>query len=230
MGMPHKLDITVPAARMAEFVRDVPQVVAAEVPGATTWLFGHVGDGNLHVNVTGLAEHDESADDAVLRYVASIGGSISAEHGIGTAKKRWLHLNRSPAEIDAMRAIKAALDPGGILNLLPGAGVLALVGAPALLQGIDRLQRDPSSSLDVIGGLFSTGLDVLAHPTVDDWWAERGWRGDANDIPVLLVNGFYDVESRGAFQAYQALRADGAHLVMEGGHDGVPAGTDGGAA
>lgn len=122
------------------------------------------------------------------------------------------------------------LVPGGLLNLLPGAGVLALIGAPALLQGIDRLQRDPASSLDVIGGLFSTGINVLAHPTLDAWWAERGWRGDANDIPVLMVNGFYDVESRGAFQAYRALRADGAHLVMEGGHDGVPAGTDGGAA
>lgn len=122
------------------------------------------------------------------------------------------------------------LVPGGILNLLPGAGVLALIGAPALLQGLDRLQRDPASSLDVIGGLFSTGTNVLAHPTLDAWWQERGWRGDANDIPVLMVNGFYDVESRGAFQAYQALRADGAHLVMEGGHDGVPAGTDGGAA
>lgn len=122
------------------------------------------------------------------------------------------------------------LVPGGVLNLLPGTGVLALIGAPALLQGIDRLQRDPGSSLGVIGGLFSTGLNVLAHPTLDAWWQERGWRGDANDIPVLMVNGFYDVESRGAFQAYRALRADGAHLVMEGGHDGVPAGTDGGAA
>lgn len=120
------------------------------------------------------------------------------------------------------------LVPGGILNLLPGAGVLGLIGAPALLQGIDRLQRDPSSSLDVVGGLFSTGVAVLAHPTLDDWWRQRGWRGDANDIPVLMINGFYDVESRGAYQAYQALRADGAHLVMEGGHDGVPVGTDGG--
>lgn len=122
------------------------------------------------------------------------------------------------------------LVPGGVLNLVPGAGVLALIGAPALFQGPDRLQRDPASSLDVLGGLFASGTSVLAHPTLDDWWRQRGWRGDANDIPVLMVNGFYDVESRGAFQAFRALRADGAHLVMEGGHDGVPAGTDGGAA
>ena len=64
-------------------------------------------------------------EDAVLRLVARLGGSISAEHGIGTAKRAWLHLNRSPAEIAAFRAIKAALDPAGILNphvLLPELG------------------------------------------------------------------------------------------------------------
>ncbi|GAA3654779.1 CocE/NonD family hydrolase [Nocardioides ginsengisoli] len=121
------------------------------------------------------------------------------------------------------------LVPGGLINLVPGAGVLAMIGAPALLQGVDRLRRDPASALDVVGGLFSSGMNAsLLHPSLDAWWQQRGWRGDANDIPVLIVNGFYDVESRGAFQAYQALRADGAHLVMEGGHDGTPAGTDGG--
>jgi len=83
---------------------------------AAVWLFGHVGDGNVHVNVTGVAPDDERIDDAVFRLVASSGGSISAEHGIGTAKKRWLALARSPAEISAFRAIKGALDPGGILN------------------------------------------------------------------------------------------------------------------
>ncbi|WP_436698834.1 CocE/NonD family hydrolase [Nocardioides sp. BYT-33-1] len=120
------------------------------------------------------------------------------------------------------------LVPGGVLNLVPGAGVIGMIGAPALLQGIDRLRRDPGSSLDVVGGLFASGLGVLGHLSLDSWWVERGWRGDANDIPVLMLNGFYDVESRGVFQAFQALRDDGAHLVMEGGHDGTPAGTDGG--
>jgi FAD/FMN-containing dehydrogenase len=74
------------------------------------------------VNVTGVAPDDERIDDVVLTYVASLGGSISAEHGIGTAKKRWLHLVRTAAELDAMRASKHALDPDGILNpnvLLP---------------------------------------------------------------------------------------------------------------
>ena len=93
-----------------------------EWPSAQVWLFGHAGDGNLHVNVTGPAPDDERVDETVLTLVADLGGSISAEHGIGTAKKRWLHLNRSPDEIAAMRAIKHALDPQGILNpnvLLP---------------------------------------------------------------------------------------------------------------
>lgn len=120
------------------------------------------------------------------------------------------------------------LVPGGVTNLVPGAGVIALIGAPALLQGPERLGRNPASSLDVLGGLFNSGLSVLAHPNLDGWWQQRGWRDDANDIPVLVLNGFYDVESRGAFQAYQALKHDGAHLVLEGGHDGTPAGTDGG--
>jgi FAD/FMN-containing dehydrogenase len=108
---------------MAPFLAEVPAVVAAAGGvGARTWLFGHVGDGNVHVNVSGVAPGDESVDGAVLELVASLGGSISAEHGIGRAKRRWLHLGRSPAEIDAFRALKRALDPSGILNpgvLLP---------------------------------------------------------------------------------------------------------------
>jgi len=83
-------------------------------------LFGHLAEANLHVNILGGAEDREPAvTEAVLRLVAAAGGSISAEHGIGRAKTRWLGLTRSPAEIAAMRAIKAALDPAGLLN--PGA-------------------------------------------------------------------------------------------------------------
>ena len=123
LGPPHKLDVTVPLDRLALFIATTPQLVAEVAPSAGTWLFGHVGDGNIHVNITGLEVDDEHADDAVLRRVAELGGSISAEHGIGTAKKQWLHLNRTPEELRAMAAIKHALDPDGILNpntLLPG--------------------------------------------------------------------------------------------------------------
>jgi FAD/FMN-containing dehydrogenase len=94
----------------------VPATVSAAVPSARTWLFGHVGDGNVHVNVTGLSPEDERVDDAVLQSVAALGGSISAEHGIGTAKKRWLALSRSPSELVAFRSLKRALDPDGVLN------------------------------------------------------------------------------------------------------------------
>ena len=113
---PHKLDITLPPSRLAEFVERVRPVVAALAPEGRTWLFGHAGDGNLHVNVTGLDPDDDTVDDAVLRLVAGMGGSISAEHGIGRAKRDWLHLVRTPEEIAAFRAIKSALDPEGLLS------------------------------------------------------------------------------------------------------------------
>ena len=92
------------------------QAIARSVAEARPILFGHAGDGNLHVNILGLEADDERADDAVLRLVAELGGSISAEHGVGIAKRPWLHLTRSPADIAAMQAIKRALDPVGILN------------------------------------------------------------------------------------------------------------------
>jgi predicted acyl esterase len=119
------------------------------------------------------------------------------------------------------------LVPGGISNLVPGIGVLGLIGAPALAQGGDRLARDPATSLDVIRGLFVSGLDAgLLHPTLDRWWRERGFRGNVNAFPVLVLDGFFDVESRGAFEGYQQLRDSGAHLLVVGGHDAAPAGTD----
>jgi FAD/FMN-containing dehydrogenase len=116
VGVPHKFDVTVPIAGLADFMASVPNVVAEVEPTATTWLFGHVGDGNLHVNVTGAAPDATALDEQVLRHVVACGGSISAEHGIGTAKARWLPLDRSAAELAAMRSIKRALDPAGILN------------------------------------------------------------------------------------------------------------------
>lgn len=119
LGTPHKLDVTVPAAELAAFIDSVPAVISSAAPGATTILFGHVADGNVHVNVVGPAPDDDRVDRAVLEYVASLGGSISAEHGVGTVKRRWLHLNRQPEELALFRRIKTALDPVGILN--PGA-------------------------------------------------------------------------------------------------------------
>lgn len=116
LGVPHKMDVTLPQARLAEFETAVRKVVSEAAPGARLVLFGHIGDGNLHVNVVGPEPDDESVDEAVLELVAGLDGSISAEHGIGRAKARWLHLARSPAELAAMRRLKDALDPQHTLN------------------------------------------------------------------------------------------------------------------
>jgi FAD/FMN-containing dehydrogenase len=116
LGVPHKLDVTLPLARLAEFDDAVRRVVAQVAPGSRLILFGHVGDGNLHVNVVGPAPDDDAVDEAVLELVASMDGSISAEHGIGRAKAKWLHLSRSPQELSAMRKVKDALDPQHYLN------------------------------------------------------------------------------------------------------------------
>jgi FAD/FMN-containing dehydrogenase len=116
VGVPHKLDVALAPAALPAFVDDVRERVAAVAPGSTCVLFGHAADGNLHVNVVGPPPDDEAVDDAVLGLVVERGGSISAEHGIGTAKRRWLARSRSPEEVATMRAIKAALDPAGTLN------------------------------------------------------------------------------------------------------------------
>jgi FAD/FMN-containing dehydrogenase len=125
-GPPRKLDVSLPLAGLAAFADDVVVRVADAFPGARCHLFGHVLDGNLHVNVLGAPEGDGEAVDAlVLGLVAAAGGSIGAEHGIGRAKVRWLHLSRSPAELSAFRSVKGALDPAGTLNpgvLLPSPG------------------------------------------------------------------------------------------------------------
>ena len=118
--------------------------------------------------------------------------------------------------------------PGGIHNFAVGLGVLGLISAPAVAQGGDRLQRNPGSTADTAVGINQAGNDAFMHSTLDSWWQERSFRGDVNHLPILMVDGFFDVESRGAFQAYQQLKGDGAHLMVVVGHDGYPAGTDGG--
>ena len=115
-GVPVKLDVAVPLPSLAEAVAALPKAIAAVAPGARPILFGHVNEGNLHVNVLDALDVAEHVEDAVLRLVASYGGSISAEHGVGRAKRPWLELSRSREEIAMMRSIKQALDPHGLLN------------------------------------------------------------------------------------------------------------------
>jgi FAD/FMN-containing dehydrogenase len=114
--------VSLPATHLAEFIHAVPARVAAGAPDARVWMFGHAADGNVHVNVTGVPLDDERVTASVFELVAALHGSISAEHGIGTAKREYLHLVRSETEIASYRAIKHALDPNAILNpnvLLP---------------------------------------------------------------------------------------------------------------
>ncbi|UQX03469.1 FAD-binding oxidoreductase [Streptomyces sp. RerS4] len=119
-GIPLKLDVTVPLAALPGFVADLPALLAGR---GSPYVFGHLAEGNVHVNLLGVAPADEEAvTEAVLDRVAAAGGSISAEHGIGRAKAPYLHLTRSAADIAVMRSIKAALDPTGLLSphtLLP---------------------------------------------------------------------------------------------------------------
>ena len=122
-GIPHKLDVAVPLAALAAFRAELDDVVRAAATGggpagapARVFVFGHIGAGNLHVNVLGPDPADETVDEAVMRLAAAHGGTISAEHGIGRAKAALLHLSRARSDIAAMRAVKAALDPDGLLN------------------------------------------------------------------------------------------------------------------
>jgi len=116
VGVPVKLDVSVPMDRLAELVERLPTEVAGVDPAANLVIFGHLAEANLHVNVLGASGNAEKVTEAVLALVASLGGSISSEHGIGRAKARWLGLSRSQAEIAVMRSIKTAFDPRGLLN------------------------------------------------------------------------------------------------------------------
>ena len=131
-GVPHKLDVTLPHDRLGEFAGTVGPAVAAVAPRAEVVLFGHLGDGNLHVNVLGLDPDDATVDHTVLALVAAMGGSISAEHGIGVAKRDDLALARSADDIGAMRALKTALDPSRLLN--PGVLLPDSAAGPARAQ------------------------------------------------------------------------------------------------
>jgi FAD/FMN-containing dehydrogenase len=121
LGVPVKLDVSVPLRRLAELTELLPGTVAAAEPEATLVVFGHLAEANLHINVLNASD-PEQLTEAVLSLVASLGGSISSEHGIGRAKAHWLRLSRTQSEIDVMRSVRTALDPLGVLNpgvLLP---------------------------------------------------------------------------------------------------------------
>ena len=118
-GVPMKVDIAVPLTHVARFTREVVAVAASIAPDAETVLWGHLGDGNVHVNVLGAGHASPAVEEEVLRLATGLGGTISAEHGVGVSKARHLALVRSPEELELLRTFKAAVDPLGMMN--PGA-------------------------------------------------------------------------------------------------------------
>ncbi len=123
-GFPHKNDIALPVANLEAFCNELDSIFQSCYPSVEICLFGHIGDGNLHVNVMkpdSLSKEEfftqtKSADRDLFALVKKHGGSISAEHGIGLLKRDYLSYSRSPEEIDVMRTLKRALDPHLILN------------------------------------------------------------------------------------------------------------------
>jgi FAD/FMN-containing dehydrogenase len=124
-GLNIKHDISVPISRIPEFVEHATQVLNDKVPGMRLVNFGHLGDGNLHFNVQApegvdakqfLDAREHEVNHIVYDAVAAFGGSISAEHGIGTLKVDTLPQYQSPVALSMMRAVKAALDPQNIMN------------------------------------------------------------------------------------------------------------------
>ncbi|MEQ8708067.1 MAG: FAD-binding oxidoreductase [Rhodospirillales bacterium] len=121
-GVSIKHDISVPVSRVAEFLDVATKACAAEIPDVRVCAFGHAGDGNMHFNVSEPVGHPDFLsyypvlNKIVHDITVSMGGSISAEHGIGVAKKAELATRKRGVEMEMMRAIKKALDPAGIMN------------------------------------------------------------------------------------------------------------------
>jgi FAD/FMN-containing dehydrogenase len=116
-------DISLPIRHMESYIRRIEQDMEKRLPGARTVCFGHLADGNLHFLALCDAESAEDFDSAhttsdtvVYGPLAELGGSVSAEHGIGLEKKAYLHVSRNAAEVEVMKRLKAMFDPQGTLN------------------------------------------------------------------------------------------------------------------
>ena len=121
---PYKNDIAVKVSQVPAFVAELDALLAEQYPDFEVVWFGHIGDGNLHINILRPEEWEidrfrvacERVNELVFALLARFNGSMSAEHGVGLLKRDYLHISRSEAEIALMRGIKAVFDPQGILN------------------------------------------------------------------------------------------------------------------
>ena len=121
---PYKNDLAVRVSEVPDFLEEIDRIVGARYPDFEICWYGHIGDGNLHLNI--LKPHGLATDDfyerchrispALFEAVQRRRGSISAEHGVGLLKRDFLEFSRSPAEIELMRGVKAVFDPNGVMN------------------------------------------------------------------------------------------------------------------
>jgi FAD/FMN-containing dehydrogenase len=118
-------DISVPVAKMPEYIVETPRVISEQYKGVSALSFGHLGDGNVHFHVRPpagsdalrwIATHGEAVSRIAYAEAVAMGGSISAEHGIGRVKRKMLAELGDPARISVLRAMKAAMDPAGLIN------------------------------------------------------------------------------------------------------------------
>ncbi|MGQ0546943.1 MAG: FAD-binding oxidoreductase [Betaproteobacteria bacterium] len=113
-----KHDVSVPVSKVPELIHLLGQEIERALPGADIYAFGHVGDGNIHYNVgpPALVPQRPAVNRIVYDAVAALGGSISAEHGLGQLKREEVRSHKDPLELELMRALKRALDPQGLMN------------------------------------------------------------------------------------------------------------------
>lgn len=118
-GPPLKFDVSLPLSAIHAFSDDAARLIAEHAPDAIPVLFGHIGEGNLHLNIVRCAltgDAERALYSAMMALIANHGGNVSSEHGVGTRKRDYLSMARTDADIAAMRLLKDALDPTGYLN------------------------------------------------------------------------------------------------------------------
>jgi FAD/FMN-containing dehydrogenase len=116
-GPPLKFDVSLPLAAIAGFAADAVALIGERVIDAVPLLFGHIGEGNLHLNVLRVPlEQEEALYGPMMDLIAQCGGNVSSEHGVGSRKRSYLGMSREATDVAAMRTVKTALDPTGYLN------------------------------------------------------------------------------------------------------------------
>ena len=115
-GIPLKLDVTIPLGNLTHFLDSIATICGNINPLSIPYVFGHSADGNMHLNILQSEPNVAEMEEEILKFVVSLDGSISAEHGIGRAKAPYLHLQRNEEEIRLFREMKKAFDPKSILN------------------------------------------------------------------------------------------------------------------